>query len=59
MLRSLTALAAAAALVGASALAPTPAPAASAAAAPITAPQLLHPAQFYGAGPHWADDGWE
>jgi hypothetical protein len=63
--RSSMAMAAAALLVGATALAPTRAPAASAAAAaaadhaPVAAPQLLHPAQFYGTGPYWGDDGWE
>jgi Spy/CpxP family protein refolding chaperone len=59
MHRSLMAMAAVAAIVGAATLARTPASAASAAAAPIAAPQLLHPVQFYGAGPHYGDDGWE
>jgi Spy/CpxP family protein refolding chaperone len=59
MRRLLTAMAAAATLVGAATLAPTPAPAASAAAAPFAAPQSLHPVQFYGAGPHYGDHGWE
>jgi Spy/CpxP family protein refolding chaperone len=47
-------------MVGTAAMAPTSAPAASAAAsAAIAAPGLLQPVQFYGAGPHWGDDGWE
>jgi len=59
MRRSLMAMAAAAALTGAATLAPSPAPAAQAAAAQTTASRFLHPAQFYGAGPHWGGDGWE
>jgi Spy/CpxP family protein refolding chaperone len=58
-MRRMIAVAAAAALVGTAAVAPTSAPAASAAAAPIAAPGPLQPAQFYGAGPQWGDDGWE
>ncbi len=58
MRRSLMAVAAAGALVGA-AMAPAPAPASPAAAAPVAGSRLFHPVQFYGAGPHWGDDGWE
>ena len=59
MRRSVMALAAAAALVGTTAMAPTSAPAAQPSAVPIAAPESVHPVQFYGAGPHWGDDGWE
>ncbi len=58
-MRRMITMAAAAGLVGTTAMAPTLAPAASVAAAPIAAPQPIHTAQFYGAGPHWGDDGWE
>ena len=58
-MRRMITMAAAAALVGTAAMAPTPASAASAVAAPVAAPGPLQPAQFFGAGPHWGDDGWE
>ena len=59
MRRSMMALAAASTIVGAAALAPKPAPAAEFAVAPLAAPSILHPVQFYGGGPHRGDDGWE
>ncbi len=58
-MRRVMAVAAAAALVGTTTLASTPAFAAPATAAPVAAPEFVHPVQFYGAGPHWGDDGWE
>ena len=59
MRRSVKAMATVAALASAATLAPKPAPAAEAAIAPVASHQLVHPVQFYGAGPHWDDDGWE
>ena len=58
-MRRLMAMAAAAVVVGTAALAPAPASAALAATAPLAATGPLQPVQFYGAGPHWGDDGWE
>lgn len=57
-MRRLMTLAAAAALAGAATLTPTPVPARQS-AAPLAAAQSLHLAQYYGAGPHHRDDGWE
>ena len=58
-MRRLTAMAAAAVMVGTAALTPTPASAHPAAAAPIAASPSILPVQFYGAEPHYRDDGWE
>ena len=49
----------AAAALGLSALAPASGSAAPAAVAPVAPDAAIHAVQYWGAGPHYAQDGWE